>query len=163
MFGNWIYSIKICYYIIIAGIFTKHKQKQNFKCEQIKYKLNLLDCLFFCSDSARNWIRSFCTLSMFSSTDPTSSPEDFYIFFCATVDWAWRGHMACNPICILFTDGYCFQCEHEQIEVCRETAFARVAGPFLWAVCSLQCCLWLHDLAGFCSLSISTSRKLPAC
>lgn len=71
--------------------------------------------------------------------------------------------MACNPICILFTDGYCFQCEHEQIEVCRETAFARVAGPFLWAVCSLQCCLWLHDLAGFCSLSISTSRKLPAC
>lgn len=42
-------------------------------------------------------------------------------------------------------------------------ALPEMAGPFLWAVCSLQCCLWLHDLAGFCSLSISTSGKLPAC
>lgn len=42
-------------------------------------------------------------------------------------------------------------------------ALPEMAGLFLWAVCSLQCCLWLHDLAGFCSLSISTSRKLPAC
>lgn len=42
-------------------------------------------------------------------------------------------------------------------------ALPEMAGLFLWAVCSLQCCLWLHVLAGFCSLSISTSRKLPAC
>lgn len=55
----------------------------------------------------------------------TLPPAQKFLYLLSCNSRLSVGTMACDPMCILFTDGYCFQCEDEQMEACRETTFAR--------------------------------------